>query len=179
MQARIDFWEGRFSEASEKLSGITKNLADNTANDAIELSMLINTTKQDSANLAGFAHASLLAAQYKFDDAAAEFKSLAENQNAFILNVIANYKYAEMLIAQDRYDESILILRSISDDESSSLFSDKSLYLLGNLYQFGLTDRANALIEYQKLLEKYPNSLYFDKSREMINVLNEQTEERI
>jgi tetratricopeptide (TPR) repeat protein len=179
MLAQIDFWEGNFSEASEKLADITSDLSDNTANDAIELSMLINTAKQDSLNLAEFAKASLLAARYKFEDASKIFKSISENKNLFILNVIAKYKYAEMLVAGDKYQESVSVLRSISEDEYSSLFSDKSLFLLANLYRFGLNDKKNALAEYENLLEKYPNSLYFDKAREMINVLNAQTDESI
>jgi tetratricopeptide (TPR) repeat protein len=179
MQAQINFWEGNFTESSKKLGNITSNLSDNTANDAIELSMLINTTKQDSLNLVKFANASLLAAQYRFDEAADEFKSLSEDENLFILNVIAKYKYAEMLVAVSRYDESISVLRSISEEEISSLYSDKSLFLLANLYHYGLKNNVNARIEYENLLEKYPNSLYFDKAREMINVLNEQSEETI
>jgi tetratricopeptide (TPR) repeat protein len=179
MQAQISYWEGDFSVASKKLSNITANLSDNTANDAIELSMLINTTKQDSLNLAVFANASLLAAQHRYDEAGGEFKSLSENDNLFILNAIAKYKYSEMLIAVDKFDESILVLRSISEEEISSLYSDKSLFLLANLYYYGLNDKINALTEYQNLLEKYPNSLYFDKAREMINMLNEQSDETI
>lgn len=179
MQARLNFWEGDFAGATKKLANITANLSDNTANDAIELSMLINTTKQDSANLVKFANASFLAARHKYDDAAAEFKSLSENENAFILNVISKYKYSEMLIAEDKYNESIPVLRSIVEDQKSSLFSDKSLFMLANVYNYGLNDRKSALAEYQNLLEKYPNSLYFDKAREMINTLNAQTDEKI
>lgn len=84
-----------------------------------------------------------------------------------------------MLIAMDKYNESISVLRSISEDEKSSLYNDKSLFLLANLYNYGLNDKKNALTEYQILLEKYPNSLYFDKARQMINILNEQTDETI
>ena len=89
------------------------------------------------------------------------------------------YKFSEMLIALDKYDESVSVLRSISESEFSTLYSDKSLFLLANLYQFGLNDKNKALIEYQNLLEKFPNSLYFDKAREMINSIKEQTDETI
>ena len=40
--ARINLFEGNFAEA-KSLSSIISNLKDNTANDAIELSLLLNT----------------------------------------------------------------------------------------------------------------------------------------
>ncbi|MGE5499547.1 MAG: tetratricopeptide repeat protein, partial [Syntrophothermus sp.] len=45
MKARIRFWQGNFSDASMLLSGVESNYNENNTNDAIELSLLINTTK--------------------------------------------------------------------------------------------------------------------------------------
>lgn len=169
--AKINFWSGNFDESLKQLSEVTKNLSVDFANDALELASLINATKRDSLNLAKYAHADLLSFQYKFKEAANEFKSLADNPDLFLLNEFANYKLAEMLIASNDLPTALKILENISDNSKTGIFSDKSIYLLGKVYHFGIKDKLKAVQNYQKLLEKFPNSLYFDKAREYLNEL--------
>lgn len=169
--AKINFWSVNFDESLKQLSEVTKNLSVDFANDALELESLINATKRDSLNLAKYAHADLLSFQYKFKEAANEFKSLADNPDLFLLNEFAKYKLAEMLIASNDLPTALKILENISDNSKTGIFSDKSIYLLGKVYHFGIKDKLKAVQNYQKLLEKFPNSLYFDKAREYLNEL--------
>jgi tetratricopeptide (TPR) repeat protein len=166
--ARIDFYKGNFGEAKNQLVQILNNLGDNYANDAIELSLLLNTTMNDSSELVRFADAEFLADQKKFTEAAEKYHIVAQNPKAFMLKNIAELREAEMELAAGNNDRSIEMLDSIAGEESKNIYADKALYLLGNIYEFGLNQPSKAIEKYEELLAKYPNSLYLDDARDEI-----------
>jgi tetratricopeptide (TPR) repeat protein len=166
--ARIEFFKNNFDSAKKLLGEILNNLKDNTANDAIEMSLLLNTKMSDSSNLAIYSSAELLAEQKKFDEAAEKYKQLSENPQAFILQKLAKIKEAEMQLALNNYSESVKLLELVSDEYEKNIYADKALYLLGKIYQFGYKDSFKAIEMYEKLLAKFPNSLYLDEVREEI-----------
>lgn len=179
MSAKINFWKGDFPSALKGLAEISKNLSDDYANDAIELSIIITTLKRDSLNLLNYAKADLLSEQSKFSEAASEFKRLADNKNLLLLNDISKFKYAQMQIALNNYNEAVQALEELSGGTIKNVYSDKALYLLGNTYLYALNNDEKASGVFQNLLDTFPNSLYFDKSRQMLNVINKGTKQTI
>lgn len=169
--AKVYFWKGEFDNSLKHLAEITKDLKDNTANDALQLSFIINIGKKDSVSLVKYAEADHFAEQGKFNLAADNFRLLSQNENLLILNDISKLKYAEMLAALDYFPETVKILEEIVNLKTRNIFSDKSLYFLGEVYEFGLKDLNSAKSIYQKLLENYPNSIYFESCREKLNDL--------
>ncbi len=169
--AKVNFWQGNFNESIKYLSETAKNLSSDFANDALELMTIINAAKQDSVNLSKYAAAGLLMFQKKFSDAAEVLKNLASNKDLFILSEFASYKLAEALIALNNLPIAITILEDLSENSKTGIFSDKSLFLLGKIYQYGIKDKNKSIQIYQKLLEKFPNSLYFEQAREYLNNL--------
>ena len=169
--ARIEFWEGNFTQSLKLFQNVTKNLSADFTNDALELSSLISTTRRDSLNLYKYAQADLYSLQNKFQEAANAFKTLADNPNLFIINDFANFRFAQMLIANDDLPTAIKILDVLSDSSKNAIFADKSLFLLAETYQYGIKDMQKARQNYEKLLEKFPNSLYFDRARDSLKVL--------
>ncbi len=171
--ARIDFYRGNFKEAKNQLVQILNNLGDNYANDAIELSLLLNTTMNDSSELVRFADAECLADQKKFAEAAEKYHLVAQNPKAFMLKNIAELREAEMELAAGNNDKSIGMLENIAGEESKNIYADKALYLLGNIYEFGLNEPSKAIEKYEELLAKYPSSLYLDDARgEIVKLRN-------
>jgi outer membrane protein assembly factor BamD (BamD/ComL family) len=57
------------------------------------------------------------------------------------------------------------------DEKEKNIYSDKALYLQGNIYQFAKKDIPKAIEIYESLLAKFPNSIYLDDARESINKL--------
>ncbi len=169
--AKIHFWKGEFEKAINYLSEITRNLGDDISNDALELSFIINVGKKDSLSLIQFAEADLFAEQEKYNLAAENFRLLSQNKDLFILNDISKLKHSEMLVALDYLPEAVIILEEIVHLKSKNIFSDKSLYFLGEVYEYGIADISLAVSTYEKLLESYPNSIYFEKCREKLNNL--------
>ncbi len=169
--AKIEFWQGNFLKAVNKFKEVTRDLSTDFANDALEISSLISIAKRDSLNLIKYAKADLYSFQNKFKEAANEYKTLADNPNLFIINEFAKLNLAEMLIADDDFFEAIKILEILFENQKSSLLGDKAVFLLAQSYEFGIKDYKKASENYQKLLEKFPNSLYFDRARDYLKEL--------
>ncbi len=165
---KVNFYQGNFEEAKKNLLKVLGNLKDNSANDAIELTLLLNPQMNDSSNLLTYTQAEFLAEQKKFDEAAVSYKKLAENQQAFVLRSISAINYGEMLIAVDNYNEAISVLENLSAEGEKNIYADKAVYLLAKINQFGLKNLAKAEEFYQKLLADFPKSIYADDARAQI-----------
>jgi predicted Zn-dependent protease len=118
-----------------------------------------------------FAQAEFLAEQKKFSEAAADYKKLSENQQAFVLRAITAVRYSEMMIAIDNYPEAITVLQSVSEEGEKNIYADKAVYLLGKIHQFGIKNLSEAEKYYQKLLADYPKSIYLDDARAQLLLL--------
>ncbi|MEI7810958.1 MAG: tetratricopeptide repeat protein [Ignavibacteria bacterium] len=171
MKARIFFWNGDFSGASGMLKDVEINYNENHTNDAIELSLLINTTKNDSLSLSRFALAELMSYQKKFMAASEIYAKLSRNENLFTIRDLSALRYAEMILALDDLQSAIALLSAIAVQSEKNIYADKSLFLLGQVYQYGFKDTIKAIESYENLLAKFPNSLYLDGARENINEL--------
>ncbi|MCW8824206.1 MAG: tetratricopeptide repeat protein, partial [Ignavibacteriaceae bacterium] len=169
--AKVNLYQVKFDEARKMISKVLTDLKDNSANDALELSLLLNPDMSDSSNLMIFAQAEFLVEQRRFDEAAIDYKKLVENQQAFILQAISEIRYSEMMIAVDNYPEAISVLEGISSEGGKNIYADKAVYLLGKIHQFGLKNYGKAQEFYQKLLADYPKSIYNDDAREQLLLL--------
>ena len=170
-EARICFYEGNFGSGRELVSNIIRNYKDNNTNNALELALLLNTMVNDSSNLVIFASAELLSEQRKFSQAREKYLIISQNPQAFVLQNLAKLRVAEMDLALDNYDSSIKLLQEVVDEKEKNIYSDKALYLQGNIYQFAKKDIPKAIEIYESLLAKFPNSIYLDDARESINKL--------
>ncbi len=171
---RLSFYQGNFPEAKIYLKNILDNLNNNTANDALELSLLMNTSQGDSSNLLTFASAELLAEQRNFGAAEEKYKLVTSDPQKFMLQNLAMFRQAQMELALNNYDTTVALLKKISDENEKNIYADKALYLLGKIYQFGLKDKAKAVETYENLLAKFPNSLYLDDARAQIIKLRDK-----
>lgn len=166
--AKISFFKNDFEKSKDILSEITNDLEDNSANDALQLSLLLSTSKNDSANLTEFSKAEFFIEQMKFDSASTIYKKIADNPRAFLLGQFAEIRNAEMDLAMDSLETAITKFSQIEDKGTKNIFADKALYLEGKTYQFGLKNKQKAIESYENLLAKFPNSIYLDEVRKII-----------
>ncbi|MCU7516169.1 MAG: tetratricopeptide repeat protein, partial [Ignavibacteria bacterium] len=166
MRGRIEFWNGNFALATQILATVEGNFEDNHTNDAIELSLLINTSKADSLSLLNFAKADMLTFKKQFKEASEHYMELSKNENLLTLHDLSAFRYAEMILAADNLPVAVELLSGISADAEKNIYADHALYLLGQIYQYGIKDNAKAVESYENLLAKFPNSLYLDDARE-------------
>lgn len=166
--ARIFSFKNDFESARKYLMSVMGNLKDNIANDAIELSILLNTAKNDSSNLSLYCSAEFLTQQKRFSEAKDLYLQLSQNPQAFVFHSIAKLRAAEMLIATDAYSAAIADLSLIVEEAEKNIYADKALYLQGQIYQYGLKDSVKAVESYESLLAKFPKSLFLDEARQNI-----------
>ncbi len=166
--ARIFSFKNDFESARKYLMSVMGNLKDNIANDAIELSILLNTAKNDSSNLSLYCSAEFLTEQKRFNEAKDLYLQLSQNPQAFVFHSIAKLRAAEMLIATDAYSAAIADLSLIVEEAEKNIYADKALYLQGQIYQYGLKDSVKAVESYESLLAKFPKSLFLDEARQNI-----------
>ncbi len=166
--ARIFSFKNDFESARKYLMSVMGNLKDNIANDAIELSILLNTAKNDSSNLSLYCSAEFLAEQKRFSEAKDLYLQLSQNPQAFVFHSIAKLRAAEMLIATDAFSAAIADLSLIVEEAEKNIYADKALYLQGQIYQYGLKDTIKAVESYESLLAKFPKSLFLDEARQNI-----------
>jgi tetratricopeptide (TPR) repeat protein len=168
---KVHLFRGQFDDARRYLSKVLNNLKDNSANDALELLLLLNPQMNDSVNLVTYANAEFLAEQKKFDEAAVKYKMLAENQQALVLSAVSSVKYAGMMLAIDNYQEAVSALEKVTSEGTKNIYADKALYLLGKIYQYGINNFSRAEEYYQKLLADHPKSIYADDARTQLLLL--------
>ncbi|MHB1686702.1 MAG: tetratricopeptide repeat protein [Ignavibacteriaceae bacterium] len=166
--ARISMYSGNFDKAKDYLHTISSDPKNSSTNDAIELSLLMNTAQNDSSNLVTFASAEFLTDQKKFKEALEKFEVVANDPQKFMLQNIAELRVAEMELALNNIDSAAVQLQKIADEKENNIYSDKALYLLAKVYQFGLNNKPKAIETYESLLAKFPNSLYLDDARSEI-----------
>jgi len=176
--ARIYYWLGRFTESLKYLNKITGDLSGDRANDALELKTLITTFQKDSLNLTQFSKADYFVNTGKKDSARIILFNISRNKNLFLLNKIAAYKLSELLLSEKDFPTAAKILTDLVKNEENPMYADKSIFLLGEINQFIFKNYKKALFWYQRLLEKFPNSLYLEGSREMINLIEEKSERK-
>ncbi len=169
--ARIYFYQSKFDKATEYISKVLINLKDNSANDALELSLILNSTMNDSINIALFAKAEFLAEQKKFSEAADIFKKVSENPQAFVLHSISLLRSGEMMLADNNFTEAISTFEKAAEEGEKNIYADKALYLMAKIHQFGLKEYLKAQEYYQKLLADFPTSIYVNEAREQLKVL--------
>ncbi len=175
IKAKLSFWNGSIDSSLNQLQLIAANLSDNYSNNAIEVSIILSSLKKDSVSLIKFAKADMMIEQQKYIDSKSLLTELAGNESLFLIKDAVKYRLAEINVTLDSLETAEKILTEITDSEISSAYSDKSLFLLGSLYMNGYNDNSKARLVYQKLLENFPNSLYFDRSRQILNSLGDNT----
>lgn len=172
--ARVKFYNGDVEAAQKLLADILKDLKDDNANDALSLSLLLNTSKNDSVNIMLFAEAEFLTDQKKFSEAAKKYELIAGNPQAFILHSVASIRLAEMELALNNYPRSIELFEIVVEEGEKNIYADKALYLLAQIFQYGIGDDAKAIEMYEMLLAKFPATIYIDKARNEIIKLREK-----
>lgn len=168
------YWQGAFDEAVGHIDNAAYDFTNDLSNDALELSALINACRKDSSRLSSFAKADFLIFQRKYDEASEMLKMPLQSENE-ILAEASKYRYGEILASLGKYPESIKIMAEISAQGNSN-YADNAYFSLGNIYYYGINDFRGAKECFEKLLANFPQTIYADKSREMLNTIKNKLE---
>ncbi len=173
-KAILGYYMGNFSWAKAQLDVLKASTSKFTANDAMELSMLIgNNLNMDSTAvpLKMFARADLLFFRNKEAEAIATLDSIAELYPYHSLTDNILFRKAKIEIDRANYAEAAGYLQEITDNFSYGLLADDALYMLADLYNYQLNEKEKAKELYRDMLTRHPGSVFTEESREKFREL--------
>jgi tetratricopeptide (TPR) repeat protein len=170
--AEISYYRGKFDDALGQLEKLTRNAGADITNDALRLQVFIkdHTEEGDSA-LPSFARGELLIFQQHLTDALALFESMSKTYPGSGLLDEAIINCGAIEIALRRYTDAVGSFGRLGTELPESVLLDAALMNTGAVYESGLRDKQKAIAAYEKLLERFPNSLYTNEARKRIREL--------
>jgi tetratricopeptide (TPR) repeat protein len=171
--AQVEYFSGKFTEATERLSTLTVNLKADYANDALELQAFLEENVSSApAALARCVTADFLAQQRKYNDAIAVLQDLPGRYPGAPLIDDVLLRMSTLFAASGRYPEAIAACeRLLTEFKETSTLADRAQFQVGEVYEFGLHDASRAITAYEKLLANYPKSVMGNLARQRIRHL--------
>ncbi|HYQ55772.1 MAG TPA: tetratricopeptide repeat protein [Draconibacterium sp.] len=175
-KAKLGYYMGNFSWAKAQLDVLKASTSKLTANDAMELSMLIgNNLNLDTTAvpLTMFAKADLFFFQNKPEEAMTILDGLAEiyPYHSLVDNIL--FRKAKIEVDNQNYALAAEYLQTIVTDFSYDLLGDDALYMLAELNHYNLGQEEKAKELYKEMLTSYPGSVFIEESREKYRDLRE------
>jgi tetratricopeptide (TPR) repeat protein len=170
--AEIRFFRSDLDSSVAILKPLTENLKADESNDALILQYFITENRfQFPDAVKQFAHAELLSRQGKISEAVKEFSSVLDLYPTAPLADDALLKIAENSVKLKQYAGALSAYQKLLEDYKESTERDRTLFKIGELYQFNLSERQKAITSYEVILEKYPFSLFAEEARKRIRLL--------
>ncbi|MCX6232400.1 MAG: tetratricopeptide repeat protein [Bacteroidetes bacterium] len=172
--AKLSFYIGEFNWAKAQLDVLKAATSKMIANDAMELSLLISDNMEEDSSTVGlsyYAKADLLAYRNQYDLALETLDSTRLLGLSHPIFDDVMYKKAEIKIKQGLYNEADSLLQKLVDFYPDGLLADDALYLEALLNQNQLNNKVKAMICFEKLIFKYPSSLYTVEARKQFRKL--------
>jgi len=166
--AKLSFYQGNFEYSNGQCLVLKAATSQLIANDALNLSLLINDniqTPADSNALKMYADAEMLLFRNLPERAIKKMDSIAI---AFPQNSLTDaimMSKARILIKANDFQKAADILKKVTEDFKDGIWTDDALFTLGDLYEKKLNDIAQAKIYFQKLITDYPGSMFSAEAR--------------
>jgi tetratricopeptide (TPR) repeat protein len=170
--AELDYFEAKFDTAAGSLQRISMNLANDLANDALQLLYFIQENKAAGQEaLAEFARADLLVRQRKYSEALARFESVAKQFAATPLLDDAMMRIGDLHLLLGKTDSALVVFNRIVNDMPTSILRDRAQMKIGEVYEGRLKDKKKAIEAYETVLANFPSSLFVEEARKRIRIL--------
>ncbi len=165
--ARLSYYIGEFEWAKAQLDVLKTATSQLIANDALELSLLIQDNTLDSIEepLLLFAKADLFYYQNKTTESMALLDSL---QTVYPRHSLADdilFKRAQIYNKDREYQKCIAILEQIGKEHGTEILGDNALFMMADIVENNLLDKQKAMQLYEKFMEQYPGSFYMTEVR--------------
>ena len=166
--AKLSFYIGEFNWAKAQLDVLKAATSKMIANDAMELSLLISDNiDEDSSTvaLAYYAQADLLTYRNQYDKALETLDSIRLVGLSHPIFDDVLFKETEIKIKQGFFKDADSLLQRLIEFYPDGLLADDALFLQADLNQNQLNNKIKAMMCYEKLIFKYPASLYTVEAR--------------
>jgi tetratricopeptide (TPR) repeat protein len=172
--ARLSYYMGEFDWAKAQLDVLKTATTQLIANNALELSLLIQDNTIDSTELEPlklFASADLNLVQNNLDKASQLLDSLKLSYPKTGLNDDILFKKAEIAVKRKNFNEAANFFKQVVSEYGSDILGDNALYKLAMLQQFQLNQKDAALLSYEQFISQYPGSFFLIDCRKQYRIL--------
>ncbi|SDT50706.1 Outer membrane lipoprotein [Mucilaginibacter mallensis] len=172
--AKLGYYTGDFDWSKRQLNVLKAATSQLIANDALNLSLLITdnlAADSSGAALKVYARADLLIFAEEPEKAV---KTLDSIDTKFPNNALTDdilMAKARILIQQKKYTDAIPLLKKIVETHPTNLWADDAVFMLGDIYENQLADKAQAKMYYQKIITDYPGSLWINEARKRFRTI--------
>lgn len=167
--AKLAFYKGEFSLAKDYLNILKLNTRREIANDALELSLIIqNNMAYDTAGraLTTYAHADLLIYQHRYqaaEDTLQKIGKLFPNQH---IHQMALWSQGDIAYQNGRWQQALTFLEELVKTFPNGVRADDAVFRMARIYEEALDDKEKAKEFYQDLLLHYAGSMHVQEARQ-------------
>lgn len=172
--ARLSYYAGDFKLAQSHLDILKEATTREIANDAMQLSLLIqDNTVEDTLGLGLRAYASVeqLVFQNKIPEAIKGLDGLLEKFPGHSLSDDTYYLKAQLQRCTGDFPGAIATLERITGNPKYDVLSDDALFLLARIQEEDVKDKVKAQELYNQVIVKYPGSIYVAEARKRFRKL--------
>jgi len=172
--AKLSYYTGDFDWAKRQLDVLKAATSQLIANDALNLSLLISdnlNVDSTGAALKIYARADLLIFAEEPEKAVQTLDSIDKKYPGNALTDDILMAKARILIQQKNFAAAVPLLKSICENTPTNLWADDAVFMLGDIYENHLSDKAQAKTYYQKIITDYPGSLWLNEARKRFRVI--------
>jgi tetratricopeptide (TPR) repeat protein len=165
--AKLSFYLGEFEWAKAQLDILKTATTQLIANNALELSLLIqdNTVDSNEDALKLFAGADLSYQQNKFTEAFQTLDSIILLFPKHALTDDIAFKKGQIYAKQKKYEEAIKQYQIVINEYGSDILGDNALLNLALIYDKNLNNPAEAKKQYEKFIETFGSSIFINEVR--------------
>jgi tetratricopeptide (TPR) repeat protein len=170
--AELNYYEAQFDSSLSLLKQFNTKLNTDLTNDALQLQYFIQENITSSPDgLTEFAHADLQMRQRNYAESLIRFQDIVKKYPNALLLDDAMMKIGELHLKLKQTKEAIAAFYFITDSIQLSILKDKAQFRIAEIHENILHNKLQAITAYEKLLEKFPNSLYAEQARKRIRLL--------
>ncbi|MAJ52202.1 MAG: hypothetical protein CMB82_11415 [Flammeovirgaceae bacterium] len=166
--ARLHYFMSNFDLAKAHLDILKRSTSKEIANDALELSLFIETNTIGDSNEMGlkdYASISLLMYQNRFDEARNKLETLINTRLGHPIRDDSFWLLIKLETRLGKYKEAIKSLNILINEYSDGVLGDDALFMKAQILEQQLNNPIEAQQVYQQFLENFPGSAYAVEAR--------------
>jgi len=172
--AKTSYYKGDFQWAESQLKILKSSTSQLTANDALDLKLLISDNKYDDSlhvALKLYAKSDLMAFQNKTNEAITLLdKILAEHKTESIIPQ-ALFAQAKLFEKKQLFHKAEANYSSILNNYKDSILADNAIFALAELYANTLEQPEEAKLLYEQIIFNHADSIFFVDARKKYRAL--------
>jgi tetratricopeptide (TPR) repeat protein len=176
--AKASYYKGDFTWAESQLKVLKSSVSQLTANDALDLKLLISDNRQEDSlqvALTQYAKADLMAFQNKTVAAISLLETIKESQKTKSIIPQVLLKQAQLYEKQAQFEKAKVNYESLIATYKESILADDAIFALALLELNQLKNPEAAKKGFETIIFEHADSIYFTEARKKFRTLRGDT----